>query len=415
MSKYNLEDFFKNRAEGYEFQYRESDWHLLEAKLDAMAPAVDWFTKLKWMLAGAGILTILLLGTWTVNEYLSETKSDLQVVTNSAEHLEPENVEITESQQKIKSGGQNSLQEAADYPGNFQQEPATANKNEPVVLPTVGRSDEDESFVGEGSELVATSPVAEQTDQANYQMNLEMAKINIQNVDQQGIGYQFMPFAWPPFNPLMPQTEPALEPQVKHILSYSLVAAADFSGTNESGLGPAQLRYGINVEYFITPQISIGVGANLTDKTYNAMGREYSPSKGYWTNGVVPETTSAECLVFDVPVTLSFFQPISAKSTLAIQAGASSWFMLKEKYYYHYDNPDPDLVKYWHGNNENNYWFGVINLSIGYSYNFNNKWGILVGPYINFPLTGIGHGNVNLKSLGIKSAIRFSQYRVKFH
>ena len=411
MSKDNLEDFFKNRAEGYEFQYRESDWHLLEAKLDDLAPVVGWFTKLKWMLAGAGILSILLLGTWAVNEYLSEATSDQQVVTNSGELLESANDEISEIQQNVNSGDQNSLQEAADYP----QKPVSANKNEPIVSSTVGRSDAVESFVEEGQDLAAATPVAEQTDQANDQMSLETGKINIQSVDQQGIGYQFMPFAWPPFNPLMPQTEPALEPQVKHILSYSLVAAADFSGTNESGLGQAQLRYGINVEYFITPQISIGVGANVTDKTYDAMGREYSPPKGYWTNGVVPETTSAECLVFDVPVTLSFFQPISTKSSLAIQAGASSWFMLKEEYYYHYDNPDPNLVKYWHGNNENNYWFGVINLPIGYSYTFNNKWGILVGPYINFPLTGIGHGNVNLKSLGIKSAIRFNQYRVKFH
>ena len=134
---------------------------------------------------------------------------------------------------------------------------------------------------------------------------------------------------------------------------------------------------------------------------------------GYWTYGVVPETTSAECLVLDVPVTISFYQPIAKRSALAIQAGASSWFMLREAYYYEYEVPDPHLISYWHGENENRYWFGVINVSIGYEYAINNKWSVLAGPYFNFPLTGVGHGNVNLKSLGLKAAVKFNQYKLK--
>ncbi len=199
---------------------------------------------------------------------------------------------------------------------------------------------------------------------------------------------------------------------LKKLYTLSLIGAMDATSTKSSEWGDATFRFGLSGEYYLGNRWSIGIGANLSKKKYQANGSEYSPPTGFWTNGVVPDSTNAICDVLDVPVTVNYFQPINKKSNLIISGGLSSWFMLKEEYWYKYKSNDPDLVSWWGGENENRYWFSVINLSVSYEYALTNKWSVAVGPYINIPLSGVGHGNVELKSFGLKGALRFNKFKL---
>ena len=198
----------------------------------------------------------------------------------------------------------------------------------------------------------------------------------------------------------------------QRLYTLSLLGSIDISSTAESAWGKPTFRFGVSGEYFVAKRWSIGIGVNLSRKKYQAKGTEYSPPKGFWTNGVVPDSTNAICDVLDVPVTVNYFQPINNKSSLVISGGISSWFMLQEDYWYKYKSNDPDLVSWWGGENAHQYWFGVINLSVSYEHTLTNKWSVAIGPYLNIPLSGIGHGNVELQNFGMRGALRFNKFKL---
>ncbi|MCK5102925.1 MAG: hypothetical protein KAR17_08920 [Cyclobacteriaceae bacterium] len=62
--------------------------------------------------------------------------------------------------------------------------------------------------------------------------------------------------------------------------------------------------------------------------------------------------------------------------------------------------------------NENRYWFGILNMAVSYEHILTNEWSYMVGPYVNLPLTGIGHGNVELRSFGTRASVRLNRYKL---
>ena len=388
MSKDNLENFFRKRAEGHSYQFREDDWRKLDAGLNAIPIGIPLAGKLQWMATGALILAVILALIWGGAKYFySPLVSGLDDI---------ENIQGKQPYQETSPAEQTPL-------NNNEPEKLEQDSNESTNKVKIIDKKPTENVLSNA--VIANNEDAGQLTPAESYVNTIFIKQS-----EPGIDYYFEPFSID-VEMMDESGEDIFE--FKQTFVYSLVGAMDFSGTNQSGLGQPKFRYGLAIEYYLLPQMSFGIGVNLTQKTYSAQGREYSPPKGYWTNGIVPETTNAKCQILDIPVMLNFFQPIKNKSGLAMQAGISSWFMLKEKYYYHYADDDPDLVQKWYGENENKYVFGVINLSLAYTYQFNKKWSLMAGPYVNFPLTGIGHGNVNLKSVGIKSSLRMNQYKLK--
>ena len=416
MSEDNLENFFRKRADDSQFRYREADWDKLEVKLNAAIPVIPWTTKARWMVFGAVLMGAFWLTYWGSTVYFNSGNSNnamLDISINKTEQSPPPQGSLEDKTNIIKpedTNSQNTL-------GDSNEAKGLTNDNQEIADIQDEKQDYDQiaqNRVSTNEQVIIDQNLYDGTGRPGTKLLvIENHELSVKDISVKRVDYSFYPYTMPPLNLSYREIEQTYFPELKHTFSYGFIGAIDFSGTQESGLGKPKVRLGVNTEYFLLPQLSIGIGVNITDKTYDAKGSEYSPPGGYWSYGVVPETTSAECLILDIPVTLSFYQSIDTRSGLTLQAGASSWFMLKEKYYYEYEDPNPSLVSNWYGTNENRYFFGVINLSLGYTYNVNNKWTILAGPYINFPLTGVGHGKVDLQSLGFKTAIRFNQYKLK--
>ncbi|MNL67379.1 hypothetical protein D3C87_1919530 [compost metagenome] len=96
------------------------------------------------------------------------------------------------------------------------------------------------------------------------------------------------------------------------------------------------------------------------------------------------------------------------KKSIDINAGVSSYFMLKEDYTYRYtagSGIDDRLQEY---RNKNQHYFGVADLSATYYVKL-RKERLRLGlePYIKIPLTGVGEGKVNLKSSGLSLKLRY--------
>jgi len=165
---------------------------------------------------------------------------------------------------------------------------------------------------------------------------------------------------------------------------------------------------GLSVEYQISSRWSIQTGIIYSMKKYQATGDDYHPPYGFWDYGEIPEEMDATCDVLDIPINVRYYFSANTKSRFFGSTGLSSYVMLSEDYYYRYDGyPDPGVMDSWHVKNENQHYFGVYNLSLGYQKALGIRWFLEIEPFVKLPLSGIGFGKVDLWSTGSMFSIKY--------
>lgn len=147
-------------------------------------------------------------------------------------------------------------------------------------------------------------------------------------------------------------------------------------------------------------KFSLSLGANYGIKNYSASANQYHGIKPQF----IPLITNinATCNILEVPLSLSYQLFSGKKSSFDLNAGISSYFMLKEKYVYQYTTNSGYPERTVSVNNQNQHYFKVLQLSGTYylpSKNSSNQLGI--EPFVKLPLAGVGIGAVELKSYGI--------------
>ncbi len=186
--------------------------------------------------------------------------------------------------------------------------------------------------------------------------------------------------------------------------------ASEISSVELETISKNNFRFGGQTSFRFKRKIGVGIGLSYTHKKYKVNEGDYTPPKGFWTRKIAPQSTQATTDILEVPVILDFFPKGYLHNGLYTNLGLTSYFMLKEQYQYSYDLADPDLIREWHTEKENEHWFGVGQVSVGYQRVFNPKVSAQFGPYVHVPLTGIGHGNVSLWSFGIDWKMNFLIY-----
>ncbi|WP_343700480.1 porin family protein [Chitinophaga sp.] len=149
---------------------------------------------------------------------------------------------------------------------------------------------------------------------------------------------------------------------------------------------------GLIIKYHINNSFYLSTGASYTKKLYGAEDKDYSSN--YPTNYKIIE---ADCNVLDVPLNLHYTFLHRPQARWSLMAGASSYFMVKEKYEYYNYSGGKYTREY---NNNNHHYFSVLNLGVNYERETRGRinWGIQ--PFVKVPLGGVGQGSVKLYSAG---------------
>ena len=165
----------------------------------------------------------------------------------------------------------------------------------------------------------------------------------------------------------------------------------------------------LGVEYNLLKRWSLFTAVSFVKKDYQINPEEYTVKKGFWTNGIKPSNISAKCTVIDLPLNIKYYltPQDTRKSSFYLTVGASSYIMASEWYGFNYDVEDPTLKQEWKGKWENVHYYSILNLSGGYQKTIKNNWSVLMEPYVNVPLTGIGFGEVKLISFGLSLSIKY--------
>jgi hypothetical protein len=189
-------------------------------------------------------------------------------------------------------------------------------------------------------------------------------------------------------------------------ISVAIVAGPDFSSTNSLIGGKTGVSIGATVAVGLTKKLSIQTGISFGSKNYSSSAYDYAFSNPN-ANKANFSGIEAACEVVEIPLRASYNISENNKRSIELNAGLSSYLMVKENYVFKYKDLNradriTDVA------NKNQHYLSVVELSATYNIKLKNKnFAFGIEPYVKIPITGIGEGNVPLKSSGVSLKLRY--------
>lgn len=434
----DIDRIFRDGSDRYDFPFNQEAWKGMEGLLDRekRRRALIW-----WTIGTLGILLLMLLLFWLKPTQPSSPSSPAEVSRQAIADLDHES--HTPNRKTAIPPGATPQDQSKEALTNSDVINQTDNRSvDPLSEPTENQEKTPGKATATPSpwDLSVTAPPLA-SPRAQEQINPVLAEIDRQvtpgkqeplsameqtNGEETKLPYParqwntFPMVASLEINPLFssgsrilpnfPESQVAVEvppntPRNQFLMGASF--APEFNSVGYQDLSTVSWKWGLRLEYQYAGRFGITSGVHWVNKKYRAGAGSYTPPKGFWTRKIAPVETDGECTVLEIPIGLTFYPKGYDQSGFFSEVGMSSFLMLEEHYYYHYDVPDNDLVRYWGGENENQHWLGILNLSIGYNVILSDHLSARIAPYTQIPLNGVGHGQVKLTDLGAQFSFHY--------
>jgi len=138
-------------------------------------------------------------------------------------------------------------------------------------------------------------------------------------------------------------------------------SSAKLLSYKNSTIAPA---YGAGLGYRFNKRLSIQTGFYAGAKKYVAGPNDYNAKPGTYLSTVKIIKVDANCMVYEVPVTLQYNWLIKPKANYYAAAGISSYIMKKEKYNYTFERNNTQYT-YPYDYTKNSHLFASLQLSLG--------------------------------------------------
>lgn len=208
---------------------------------------------------------------------------------------------------------------------------------------------------------------------------------------------------------IITNSKPTIQAKIKKRIpiSVAMVAGPDFSSTSSLVGGKTGVNIGTMVGIGLTKKLSLQTGIAFGSKNYNASAYDYTFNNPNINKANYTEINAA-CKVVEIPLRASYNISENQKRSIELNAGLSSYLMIREQYVFKYTEAAKRADRYADIANDNQHYLSVAELSATYNIKLKNKqFAFGIEPYVKIPLTGIGEGNVPLKSSGVSLKLRY--------
>jgi len=196
---------------------------------------------------------------------------------------------------------------------------------------------------------------------------------------------------------------------------FGVQTTAELTGAgNWSNFSDWGWKAGVALEYTYHNKWSANLGLLYSYKPYVAGGEDYKPDADYYPPTLSKKIESAKgvCDILEIPLELGYYFKGFAGNSFFAKAGLNSYWMVRERYDLTYKYPDSTQVSDIAVYNENKHWLAIGQLSLGYQRRIHNNWNVQIVPYMQFPLSGVGEGNIELYSIGTTFRCYFSKAKL---
>jgi Outer membrane protein beta-barrel domain len=198
---------------------------------------------------------------------------------------------------------------------------------------------------------------------------------------------------------------------VNRNLQIGFVLAPDFTSVNSLAGNRPGSTVGLTLDYQFAHRWYIGTGFLLDRKNYAARAQDFHAPADFSRTNVYAQHldyVKGTFEMLEIPLNLRYDFSVSGNTLFFATAGVSSYLMASENsnmYGNPWGNPShqacPDTTRH-------NYLFSAMNLSLGVETGLSNSLSLLVAPYMKIPTRGVGFGQVQMSSVGINFALKYS-------
>lgn len=165
-------------------------------------------------------------------------------------------------------------------------------------------------------------------------------------------------------------------------------------------------RYGLGIGYQLNQRWSLQTGFYAGKKVYSAGPSDYHIKAGSYWNYVTLTKVDAECMVYEIPITVRYNFLQKASVSFYSTIGASSYLMKTEDYNYYYLRYNMPAEKYY-SYTGNKHLFSTLSLSAGIEKKIFANFSLQAEPSVSLPLAGVGDGKVKLYSTAIMLGLKY--------
>jgi len=211
---------------------------------------------------------------------------------------------------------------------------------------------------------------------------------------------------------LIPSVEKSIKDQGESFkrFFFGVTTGVETSWTPNGEFSQLDYSLGLKSSYFVSPRWGINVGATYQRDQFVAEKGDYRASESFWkSRGVssAPEFTQARGNMLELSLGTSYSFNNRNENGFSVSADIGNTFMLSEWYDYNFADESENFSSNW--SMENHSFLSAINLSSNYRIHLSNNFLFEAGPYLRIPLSGVGHGNTRLSSLGLRVTVGLSK------
>jgi len=182
-----------------------------------------------------------------------------------------------------------------------------------------------------------------------------------------------------------------------------LIVAPDLSTVKMQSVKGVGTTFGVLLGYQFNRRWAVETGAYLDHKKYYTDG-EYFKQKN--TNPSYKLlNVDGYCNMWEIPINVRYNLSSGPTTKWFAAAGVSTYLMTRENYIskiqtgtWTYDSP-------WDIKKPSQYWFSVVNLSVGFEQKIGRIGNLRLEPYLRIPLKGMGTGSLPIMSAGLNIGI----------
>lgn len=425
MSDNELDNLFKEAAEGFTPPQDESAWKQMASMLDQHAVPTSAFWNWKTISSATAIALIGITAFWYALTPTQQKTSKIQ--TENGANNATQSV-VQEQKEQQNSTGQKNLATAQSLEGKVGGTRSVKNlESTPKIKPTskqkqiasandgiatVRSSSTERKIENSGSGIVGKESSGEERiveeriveDKSNINVRVtredETKLIAVDSI-QEEVKESLV-------DTVAQDSETAEKKEKVKIgsgVSLKAIISPDFSSVGLSSGGKPGINYGLLVGYSFNNRWSVYTGVISSKKLYTSTDIEQSYSSGGHNYPV--KELEGDCRILDIPVNVYYTFFPERSFSLRAGLGFSSYIMRKENYVYCVDNYGNDVYYEQQVEGKNNEWFKVMNVSVMVAKKLTPRFSAEFEPFVKAPLAGVGEGKVSLVSTGAFLNLKF--------
>lgn len=415
-----LEKFFREKAQDYDIQYNEEDWRKLERRLDEAEQSQSGSPWRRYLVAAAIAFLFSILAYVTYQQQLTINQLNERLI-NSEQTNNTQNQAFALLQKELfaldfidglsnppdsqTSGNGKNTNASIESDKERKSNPLADNKEANDIQQRTNEIPESEQ------QNIALAQLSQRNNLLSSPNENDLENFFVPAIPPTNIPTSFDDVAdaqnaYPPNSSANAQhNQPTAK---KSPFSVVLMAGPDLSTVGGiADFSDPGYKVGLAFEYNLSQNLALSVGAVHSKVQYSARSNDYSPPQSYWGYGATPDKTIAQCLIIDIPISLTYDFLHFDHSRVYASAGVSSYIMLNEEYQFQYNTNAAGQPQRWQERTGTKHWMSNATFGMGYEIGLRQKISFRIEPFIKVPMRSVGWGQVKLYSMGSLASITY--------